>query len=65
MNTQAPKRLRCAVYTRKSTEEGLDMEYTSIERVIVTPTNLELRLRPGGIGAIATDARLAAEEVVA
>ena len=36
-----------------------------VERVIVTPTNLELRLRPGGIGAIAADARLAAEEVVA
>lgn len=25
------KRLRCAVYTRKSTEEGLDQEYTSID----------------------------------
>lgn len=36
-----------------------------VERVIVSPTNLELRLRPGGIGAIAADARLAAEEVVA
>ncbi len=30
MNAIAPKRLRCAVYTRKSTEEGLDAEYTSI-----------------------------------
>lgn len=36
-----------------------------VERVIVSPTNLELRLRPGGIGAIAADARLAADEVVA
>ena len=24
-------RLRCAVYTRKSTEEGLDQEYNSID----------------------------------
>jgi site-specific DNA recombinase len=31
-----------------------------VERVIVTPTNLELRLRPGGIGTLATDARPAA-----
>ncbi len=31
MNAIAPKRLRCAVYTRKSTEEGLDAEYTSID----------------------------------
>ena len=27
----APKRLRCAVYTRKSSEEGLELEYTSID----------------------------------
>ena len=25
------RRLRCAVYTRKSTEEGLDQEYNSID----------------------------------
>ena len=31
MSTIMPKRLRCAVYTRKSTEEGLDQEYTSID----------------------------------
>ena len=31
MNAAAPKRLRCAVYTRKSTEEGLEMAYTSID----------------------------------
>jgi site-specific DNA recombinase len=31
MSAIAPKRLRCAVYTRKSTEEGLDQEYTSID----------------------------------
>ena len=34
-----------------------------VERVIVTPTNLELRLRPGGIGSLAADARQAAEAV--
>ena len=25
------KRMRCAVYTRKSTDEGLDQEYNSID----------------------------------
>lgn len=29
--TELKKRLRCAVYTRKSTEEGLDMEYNSLD----------------------------------
>jgi len=31
MNVDVKKRLRCAVYTRKSTEEGLDQEYNSID----------------------------------
>src|SRR5690242_1484171 len=26
-----PSRLRCAIYTRKSTEEGLDQEFNSLE----------------------------------
>jgi hypothetical protein len=33
-NTQTPAttpKRRCAVYTRKSTDEGLDMEYNSLE----------------------------------
>jgi hypothetical protein len=30
MPVTTPKR-RCAVYTRKSTDEGLDMEYNSLE----------------------------------
>ena len=34
-----------------------------VERVIVTPTNLELRLRPGGVGSLAADARQAVEVV--
>ena len=29
--TTAPKRLRCAIYTRKSTEEGLEMEFNSLD----------------------------------
>jgi len=29
--TTPPRRLRCAVYTRKSTEEGLEREYNSID----------------------------------
>jgi DNA invertase Pin-like site-specific DNA recombinase len=31
MNAASPSRLRCAVYTRKSNEEGLEREYNSIE----------------------------------
>ena len=27
----APARLRCAIYTRKSTEEGLDQEFNSLD----------------------------------
>jgi site-specific DNA recombinase len=34
-----------------------------VERVIVTPTNLELRLRPGGVISLAADAQQAAEAV--
>ena len=34
-----------------------------VERVIVVPTNLELRLRPSGVGRLAADARQAAEAV--
>ena len=32
-NTSQPivKKMRCAIYTRKSTEEGLDQEYNSLE----------------------------------
>ena len=26
-----PRRLRCAIYTRKSSEEGLDMEFNSLD----------------------------------
>ena len=29
--TEVKRRLRCAVYTRKSTEEGLDMEFNSLD----------------------------------
>ena len=28
---QAPRRQRCAIYTRKSSEEGLDMEFNSLD----------------------------------
>ena len=32
MTEAAPKRrLRCAIYTRKSSEEGLDMEFNSLD----------------------------------
>ena len=27
----SPRRLRCAIYTRKSTEEGLDQEFNSLD----------------------------------
>ena len=29
--TAMPRRMRCAVYTRKSSEEGLDMEFNSLD----------------------------------
>ncbi len=29
--TKPPRRLRCAIYTRKSSEEGLDMEFNSLD----------------------------------
>lgn len=31
LNTRPNRRLRCAIYTRKSTEEGLDMEFNSLD----------------------------------
>ncbi|WP_370162472.1 recombinase family protein [Limimaricola soesokkakensis] len=31
MNTRHGRRLRCAIYTRKSSEEGLDMEFNSLD----------------------------------
>jgi len=30
-DTAPPRRLRCAIYTRKSSEEGLDMEFNSLD----------------------------------
>jgi site-specific DNA recombinase len=30
-NSRPNRRLRCAIYTRKSTEEGLDMEFNSLD----------------------------------
>jgi site-specific DNA recombinase len=29
--TKPPRKVRCAIYTRKSTEEGLDMEFNSLD----------------------------------
>ncbi|WP_347264734.1 recombinase family protein [Nitrobacter sp.] len=31
VTAQIPRRLRCAIYTRKSSEEGLDMEFNSLD----------------------------------
>ena len=31
MKQPATRKLRCAIYTRKSTEEGLDMEFNSLD----------------------------------
>ena len=31
MSEAMPRRLRCAVYTRVSTDDGLDQEYNSID----------------------------------
>ena len=29
--TTVVRKMRCAIYTRKSTEEGLDMDYNSLD----------------------------------
>ena len=36
---QMPRRQRCAIYTRKSSEEGLDMQFNSLDaqREVSTP----------------------------
>ncbi|WP_300583530.1 recombinase family protein, partial [Marivita sp.] len=31
IDTRPNRRLRCAIYTRKSTEEGLDMEFNTLD----------------------------------
>ena len=31
VSTKPARRLRCAIYTRKSSEEGLDMEFNSLD----------------------------------
>ena len=31
INARPNRRLRCAIYTRKSSEEGLDMEFNSLD----------------------------------
>ncbi len=31
MSTDRPKRLRCAIYTRKSSEEGLEQAFNSLD----------------------------------
>ena len=31
INARPKRRLRCAIYTRKSSEEGLDMEFNSLD----------------------------------
>jgi site-specific DNA recombinase len=40
-----PTRLRCAIYTRKSTEEGLDQEFNSLD------AQREAGVAVGGIAA--------------
>ena len=49
-NTNRPaRRLRCAIYTRKSSEEGLDMEFNSLDaqREACEPTLPARNLRAG------------------
>jgi site-specific DNA recombinase len=36
MATATLKRCRCAIYTRKSSEEGLDMEFNSLDVLFFT-----------------------------
>lgn len=42
VSTKPTRRLRCAIYTRKSSEEGLDMEFNSLDRDAVGGRNISL-----------------------
>ena len=54
MKKPAIRKLRCAVYTRKSTEEGLDMEFNSLDaqREAVRGLCRELRRPRAGCSAL-------------
>ena len=41
-----PKLLRCAIYTRKSTEHGLELEFNSLVRTLVEVIEHRYRLPP-------------------
>jgi len=45
MSEVLKRRMRCAVYTRKSSEEGLDQEYTSA--TLAMPTSPASVLKAG------------------
>ncbi len=52
--TPRPKTIRCAIYTRKSTEEGLDQQYNSLIRnaTLASPTSAA---RPTRVGELVPD----------
>ena len=51
--------IRCAIYTRKSTEEGLDQEFNSLdaqrEAAVASRATYGARLREAGYGPITTE----------
>ena len=51
---EQPRRLRCAIYTRKSSEEGLDQEYNSL--------GTSQTIRPGDVNLMSAGTGIAHSE---
>ena len=49
MNPAAMKRVRCAIYTRVSTEHGLDQEFNSLDAQY-DAASAYIRVRPMPVG---------------
>ena len=56
MKTTERKLFRCAIYTRKSTEHNLDLEFNSLDaqREAARPTSRARPTRAGALSPIAT-----------
>jgi site-specific DNA recombinase len=50
---QAPRIVRCAVYTRKSTEEGLEQEFNSLHAQRESAEGLYQEPEASGLGLLA------------
>ena len=50
MNTRKKSTVRCAIYTRKSTEEGLEQEFNWVQLVLATHGHAAFFMVNGLIG---------------